>query len=435
MWPESDTQSFQLTQRAKHVYAGGSTRLLSWLDPYPIYLAHGAGAHVHDVDGRRYFDLTNNFASLIHGHAHPHIVAQVTEQIAKGTCFTLPTENDVNLAELLLERLREADKIRFLNSGTEAVMMAIRAARAFTNRPTIAKVEGAYHGMYDHAEVSLDSTPRTWGQTPQATAYSHGTPPAVLQDTLVLPFNDADGAEAVLREHGDRLAGVLVDPVPASCGMIPATPEYLAMLRRVCTELGAVLIFDEVIAFRLGYNGAQGLFGGSPDLTTVAKIIGGGFPVGAVAGREEVMAVFDHSGGKPLAPASGTFSANPVSMVAGKASMEMLDEAAFSHLQDLGDHARQCIRDAMASSGFNGQVTGVGSNFLIHPHQRRITDYRSNYRSPSERETIKSIQHGLLQRGVFLAATGAGFISTVTTKQDLEEFGEALSQVLHVQAP
>lgn len=430
MWPDQNTQSYALAERARRVFAGGSTRLLAWIDPYPIYLSSGEGAYVHDVDGNPYFDLTNNFASLIHGHAHPRIVAAVTERVAQGTCFTLPTPTDVELAELLLERLEGADKIRFLNSGTEAVMMAIRAARAHTGRPMIAKAEGAYHGMYDHAEVSLDSNPDTWGQTPKSVSYSHGTPEAVLADTLILPFNDVEGAEAALREHADRLAGVLIDPVPATCGMIPATPEYLAMLRRLCDEFGAVLIFDEVVSFRYGYHGAQGVFGGDPDLTTIAKIIGGGFPVGAIAGKAEMMAVFDHSHGKPLAPASGTFSANPVSMVAGKASMDMLDPAAFAHLQALGDHARGAIEQAIRDSGFQGQVTGVGSNFLVHPHVRHITDYRSAWRAPAEHERMKAIQHGLLKQGVFLAANGSGFISTATTTKDLDHFGEALAKVM-----
>lgn len=430
MWPDQNTQSYALTERARRVFAGGSTRLLAWLDPYPIYLSRGEGAYVHDVDGNPYFDLTNNFASLIHGHAHPRIVAAVTERVALGTCFTLPTPADVELAELLLQRLEGADKIRFLNSGTEAVMMAIRAARAYTGRPMIAKVEGAYHGMYDHAEISLDSNPDTWGQTPKSISYSHGTPEAVLADTLILPFNDVEGAEAALKEHADRLAGVLIDPVPATCGMIPATPEYLAMLRRLCDELGAVLIFDEVVSFRYGYQGAQGVFGGDPDLTTIAKIIGGGFPVGAIAGKAEVMAVFDHSHGKPLAPASGTFSANPVSMVAGKASMEMLDPEAFAHLQRLGDHARDMIGQAIRDSGFVGQVTGVGSNFLIHPHVRHITDYRSAWRAPAEHKRMKALQHGMLKQGVFMAGTGSGFISTVTATKDLDHFGAALAKVM-----
>jgi glutamate-1-semialdehyde 2,1-aminomutase len=430
MWPDQNTQSYALTERARLVFAGGSTRLLAWLDPYPIYLSRGEGAYVHDVDGNPYFDLTNNFASLIHGHAHPRIVAAVTERVALGTCFTLPTPADVELAELLLQRLEGADKIRFLNSGTEAVMMAIRAARAYTGRPMIAKVEGAYHGMYDHAEISLDSNPDTWGQTPKSVSYSHGTPEAVLADTLILPFNDVEGAEAALKEHADRLAGVLIDPVPATCGMIPATPEYLAMLRRLCDELGAVLIFDEVVSFRYGYQGAQGVFGGDPDLTTIAKIIGGGFPVGAIAGKAEVMAVFDHSHGKPLAPASGTFSANPVSMVAGKASMEMLDPEAFAHLQRLGDHARDVIEQAIRDSGFVGQVTGVGSNFLIHPHVRHITDYRSAWRAPAEHKRMKALQHGMLKQGVFMAGTGSGFISTVTATKDLDHFGAALAKVM-----
>lgn len=430
MWPETDTKSFELTERARRVFSGGSTRLLAWLEPYPIYISHGQGAYIHDVDGNAIFDLTNNFASLIHGHAHPEIVAAVTERVAQGTCFTLPTPTDVELAELLLGRLTGADRVRFLNSGTEAVMMAIRAARAYTGRPMIAKVEGAYHGMYDHAEVSLDSDPERWGQTPKPVAFSHGTPDAVLADTLVLPFNDVEVAEPMLREHASRLAGVLIDPVPATCGMIPASPEFLIMLRRVCNELDAVLIFDEVVSFRYGYHGAQGILGGDPDLTTIAKIIGGGFPVGAIAGREKHMGVFDHSGGKPLAPASGTFSANPVSMVAGRKSMELLTRSAFDHLGALGDHARARINKAISVTGFDGQVTGVGSNFLIHPHQRPIRDYRSNYRSAAERRRMTTLQHGLLQRGTFLASSGAGFLSTVTTEADIDAFADALTDIM-----
>ncbi len=430
MWPEADTASFAWSERARKVFAGGSTRLQVWIDPYPIYLSEGRGAYVRDVDGNEYFDLTNNFASLIHGHAHPRIVEAVTDRVARGTCFTLPTPTDVELAELLLGRLTRMDRIRFLNSGTEAVMMAIRAARAHTGRPMIAKVEGAYHGMYDHAEISLDSSPETWGQTPNAVPFSHGTPQGVLADTLILPFNDVEAAEGLLREHADRLAGVLVDPVPATCGMIPASPEFTGMLRRVCDEFGAVLIYDEVVSFRYGYHGAQGRFGGEPDLTTIAKIIGGGFPVGAVAGRAEIMAVFDQSGGKPLAPASGTFSANPVSMTAGRASMELLDEAAFDRLDALGDHARVRIAETIAAAGWDGQVTGVGSNFIVHPHRRPIRDYRTAWRAPDERRKAAALQRGLLQRGVFLAGTGAGFISTVTTEADLDTFADALAAVL-----
>ena len=430
MWPDPDTGSYALAQRASQVFAGGSTRLQVWIDPYPIYLTSGAGAYVRDVDGNEYFDLTNNFASLIHGHAHPEITRRVVERVMQGTCFTLPTPHDVELGELLLARLPRMDKIRFLNSGTEAVMMAIRAARAHTGRPLIAKVEGAYHGMYDHAEISLDPSPETWGQTPNAVPFSHGTPEAVLADTLILPFNDVEAAEALLYEKLDRLAGVLVDPCPATCGQIPITPEFAAMLRRVCDEVGALLIYDEVVSFRYGYHGAQGRFGGEPDLTTIAKIIGGGFPVGAVAGTDKAMAVFDHSRGKPLAPASGTFSGNPVSMVAGLASMQLLDEAAFEHLQALGDHARARLREVIAEAGWEGQVTGVGSNFILHPHARPISDYRTAWRSDAEKRRIAAVQRGLLQRGVFLAGTGAGFISTVTTTADLDRFAEAFAQTL-----
>jgi glutamate-1-semialdehyde 2,1-aminomutase len=232
-----------------------------------------------------------------------------------GSAFGLPTESEVDLAELLVSRLPSVAQVRFANSGTEAVMMALKAARAHTGRPKIAKCEGAYHGSYDYAEVSLDPTPEAWGRNaPVSVAYARGTPDNVLADVVTIPFNDTEAAVSLIREHGEGLACVLVDPMPNRAGLAPADRAYLEALRKVTREVGALLIFDEVITFRLGYRGAQGIWNIDPDLTTLGKIIGGGFPVGAIGGHRDVMAVFDPRPGKPALPHGGTFSANPVTM-------------------------------------------------------------------------------------------------------------------------
>src|SRR6201747_2678557 len=308
MYPDSMSRSQRLYDRALASLPGGNSRTTVFMKPYPIYAARGEGCRVWDVDGNEYIDCINNFTALIHGHAHPVLVEAATRQLALGSAFGLPTESEIELAELLASRLPSVDQVRFANSGTEAVMMALKAARAFTGRPKIAKCEGAYHGSYDYAEVSLDPTPEAWGRNaPVSVAYAKGTPDNVLADTIAIPFNDADAAVS--------------------------------------------LIFDEVITFRLGYRGAQGIWNIDPDLTTLGKIIGGGFPVGAICGHKEFMAVFDPRPGKPALPHGGTFSANPVTMRAGLVAMELLDQAAFARLDVIGNAVRSGIDNAFRKSG------------------------------------------------------------------------------------
>src|SRR3954469_2723525 len=303
MYPNPKSASRTMYDRALASLPGGNTRTTVYMKPYPIYAARGKGCRVWDLDGNEYIDCINNFTALIHGHAHPALVQAAKQQLALGSAFGLPTESEVELAELLASRLPAVDQVRFCNSGTEAVMMALKAARAFTGRPKIAKCEGAYHGSYDYAEVSLDPTPEAWGRNaPVSVAYAKGTPDNVLADVITIPFNDAEAAVSLIREHGAELACVLVDPMPNRAGLVPADGAYLEALRAVTREIGALLIFDEVIAFRLGYHGAQGLWGIDPDLPTLGKIMGGRFPVGAIAGQKQSMAVFDPVGGKPALP-------------------------------------------------------------------------------------------------------------------------------------
>lgn len=431
MYPDPRSRSKALYDRAVASLPGGNSRTTVFMSPYPIYAARGEGCRVWDVDGNVFIDCINNFTSLIHGHAHPRLVEAATRQIALGTAFGLPTESEIDLAELLASRLPAVDQLRFANSGTEAVMMALKAARAFTGRPKIAKCEGAYHGAYDYAEVSLDPTPDAWGRnTPVSVAYAKGTPENVLADVVTIPFNDPEAAVSLIREHGAELAGVLVDPMPNRAGLVPADRAYLEALRAVTRETGALLIFDEVITFRLGYHGAQGLWGIDPDLTTLGKIMGGGFPVGAIGGRAEVMAVFDPRHGKPALPHGGTFSANPVTMRAGLAAMELLDEAAFKRLDALGDAVRDGINTAFRKRGVPGRAVGLGSLLKIHFSEREIRDYRSAYITAQEARRQAVFNRGLLDRGILAAGYGLMALSTPMTSAETDAIVAAVDASL-----
>ncbi|QTL05735.1 aspartate aminotransferase family protein [Aquabacter sp. L1I39] len=427
-YPDPSSRSQALYNRALKSLPGGNTRTTVFMKPYPVYAARGEGCRVIDVDGVSRIDCINNFTAGIHGHAHPRLVEVATRQIALGSAFGMPTEAEIDLAELLAERLDSVDHVRFCNSGTEAVMMALKAARAYTGRARIAKCEGAYHGSYDYAEVSLDPGPETWGaNAPVSVAYAKGTPPNVLADTLTLPFNDVDAAVSLIREHGWDLACILVDPMPNRAGLVPADRAYLEALREVSREVGALLIFDEVITFRLGYKGAQGLWDIQPDLTTLGKIIGGGFPVGAVSGGAEFMAVFDPTSGKPALPHGGTFSANPVTMRAGQAAMEMLDEAAFARLDAIGERMRVGTNEAFARHGVPGRAVGLGSLAKIHFTDRPVREYRSAYPTPQEAARLARFNLGLLNRGVLAAGYGLFALSTPMSDADLDHIVEAIS--------
>jgi glutamate-1-semialdehyde 2,1-aminomutase len=431
MYPDSKSHSQKLYDRALSSLPGGNTRTTVFMKPYPIYAARGEGCRVWDVDGSEFIDCINNFTSLIHGHAHPILVEAATRQLALGSAFGLPTESEIELAELLASRLPGVDQVRFTNSGTEAVMMALKAARAFTGRPKIAKCEGAYHGSYDYAEVSLDPTPEAWGRNaPVSVAYARGTPDNVLADVVTIPFNDVDAAVSLIREHGPELACVLVDPMPNRAGLAPADKSYLEALRSVTREVGALLIFDEVITFRLGFRGAQGLWDIDPDLTTLGKIIGGGFPVGAVAGHKEFMAVFDPRSGKPALPHGGTFSANPVTMRAGLAAMELLDEAAFARLDAIGEAVRSGIDEAFRRTGVPGRTVGLGSLLKIHFADREIRDYRSAYMTEQEARRQAVFNRGLLNRGVLAAGYGLMALSMPMSDADVDAIIAAASAAL-----
>jgi glutamate-1-semialdehyde 2,1-aminomutase len=279
------SRSAELFERAKRVLAGGVSRNTLLREPHPLYAAKVDGCRITDLDGVERIDFANNMAALIHGHAHPAIIEAVTAQLSRGTAFTMASEVEVLFAEHIVSRLPWHARMRFVNSGTEAVMTGVKAARAFTGRPRLAKVEGTYHGAYDYAEVSQAPGPDRWGEYnfPNSVPLADGTPHGVLRDTIVLPFNHPKWAREILEDHREEIACVLVDPMPHRTGLVPASREFLQTLRDWTREDGALLLFDEVITFRTEVGGMQERHLVKPDLTAMGKMIGGGFPVGALA--------------------------------------------------------------------------------------------------------------------------------------------------------
>ncbi len=430
-YPDDHIASKRLYERAVGCLPGGNTRTTVFMRPFPIYAARADGCRVWDEDGNEYIDCINNFTSMIHGYGNKAITEAVVEQLGRGTAFGLPTRSEIDLAELLQERLPAVEQLRFTNSGTEAVMMALKAARAFTGRPAIAKIEGAYHGSYDYAEVSLDAEPSNWGEiAPISVPFAKGTPRGVLDDVIVLPFNCIAAARRIIAANADRLAAVLIDPLPNRVGLMPASREYVKELEALVKEVGALLIFDEVISFRLSYHGAQGLWRARPDLTTLGKIIGGGFPVGAVGGRKDVMGVFDPTSGKPALPHGGTFSANPISMRAGVACMQQLRQTQFERLDLLGETVRDGFNELFKRKAIRARAVGMGSLLKVHFTSREPTDYRSVYQSAAEARQLATFNRGLLNRGVLAASYGLMALSTPMTDGDAEAIIRAAAGAL-----
>ncbi len=430
---KSYDQSQALFEKAQNYLPGGNSRYTVYYKPHPVYFREGRGSRVYDVDGNEYLDFINNYTSLIHGHAQPEIEAAVIEAVRRGTAFAGPTESEVSLAKLLCERLPAVEQVRFTNSGSEAVMNAMKAARAYTGKPAIAKFEGCYHGSYDYAEVSQAPSARNWGDlaSPASVAYPKGTPQGVLDDVVVLPFNYPDETVAILRRHQDRLAGVILDSMPARLGMPTPTPEFLQALQAECKALGILFILDDVINLRLAYQGSTGLYQLDPDLTTMAKIIGGGFPIGAVGGKREVMAVFDPTiGPKPALPHGGTYNANPISMLAGLKAMELMTPAAFERLNGLGENLRQGLRQIIQRLGLDWQVSGAGSLFQLLPMTTEVVDYRSSLPTAEQYAKITQLHHGMLERGIFLSTNSFGCVSTAMTETDLATMLEKAEEVL-----
>ena len=389
----------------------------------PVFFRRARGARFEDEDGRDYIDYCQSWGPMILGHADPGVQAAIEEAAAEGCSFGAPSRREVRLAEALLERLEVFERVRFVSSGTEAVMSAIRLARGFTGRDKIAKFAGCYHGHADHLLVEAGSGLATFG-----TPSSGGVPADFSRHTAVLPLADPEALEAFFAAHGDELACLIIEPVPANAGLLVQTPEYLQLCRDLTAKHGALLIFDEVItAFRVARGGARELFGITPDLATYGKIIGGGMPVGAYASSAEIMKHISPDG--PVYQA-GTLSGNPVAMAAGLATLEKIGRDGF--YEDLERKTAKLatgLRAASAAAGVTASVVQLGSLFwTVFQDPAPVAVEQVD----GDMSRYGALHRGLLERGVYLAPSGweVGFVSSAHDDGDVEKTLSAVAEVL-----
>jgi glutamate-1-semialdehyde 2,1-aminomutase len=354
-YQERSPRSSALYDRARRVLPGGDTRHGVSLDPHPTYADQGAGTDLLDADGHRILDLIYNATSLVHGHAHPRVVEAVVAQAGRSTAAVAPNSVQVELAEELCGRIDSLERVRFTNSGTEATMMMIKTARAFMGRDLVLKMDGAYHGSFDGMEFNAREP-----MSADAAPYNVGVPENLADNVVIAPFNDAGRCAELIAQHADRLAAVIVTPVASTDSWTAPAPGFLAALRAATTAAGVLLLFDEVLSFRVGPGGAQGRYGTQPDLTAFGKIIGGGLPVGAFGGRADIMAVTDSHNGPRLSHA-GTFNGNPLTAAAGLATLKLLDDEAYVHLDHLGARFAEGLRTVVADLSLPLTVSHVGS--------------------------------------------------------------------------
>ena len=410
------SKSSELFARAQKILVGGvnsPVRAFRAVGGTPLIIDRGAGSRLWDADGREYIDYVCSWGALILGHAHPEVVAAIADQASRGTSYGMTSPLEIELGERIARALPSIERIRFVSSGTEATMSAVRVARAFTKRDLILKFEGAYHGHADSFLVEAGSGLATLG-----ISSSPGVPDALARLTLNAPYNDVGAVERVFGQHAGKIAAIVVEPVAANMGVVPPAPDFLAALRRITERDGALLIFDEVITgFRLAYGGAQTAFGIHPDITVLGKIIGGGLPVAAYGGRREFMETI-----APLGPVyqAGTLSGNPLAMRAGRATLPTLEARGFYPAVDAkAARLAEGLRSALAETGVSGQVNLTGSLLTIFFTGAPVRDYAGAKKSDTAR--FAAFFREMLSHGVLLPPSQfeALFVSAAHTDDDI----------------
>jgi glutamate-1-semialdehyde 2,1-aminomutase len=414
-------------QRACRVIPGGvnsPARAFGAVGGEPLFISRGEGPFLFDIDGNQYLDYIGSWGPLILGHAHPRVVRAVEEALRKGASFGAPTELESQLAELVVDAVPSIEMVRFVSSGTEASMSAIRLARGFTGRDRIIKFAGCYHGHVDSLLVQAGSSATTLG-----VPNSPGVPRNCTADTIVLRYNDVDELAAAFAAHGADIAAVVLEPVVGNMGLVVPRAEFLSELRRLTEQHGALLIYDEVMTgFRLAYGGAQQLYHQMPDLTVLGKIVGGGLPVGAYGGRADVM--------KQVMPAgpvfqAGTLSGNPLAMAAGLATLqELRDHPPYARLDKLGAQLAAGLSEAANALNLPHQLARVGSMWTLFFASQPVTDYDSARLSDTTR--FARFFWAMMDRGVYLPCSQfeAAFISAVHTEQQIAQTVKAARQAL-----
>jgi glutamate-1-semialdehyde 2,1-aminomutase len=420
------TVSEALFERAQKLFPGGvnsPVRAFVAVGGTPVFLARGQGARVWDADGNSYLDFLGSWGPLILGHAHPEVVAAIEAAAREGTSFGASTEREVLLGEAIRAAVPSMERMRFVSSGTEATMSALRVARGYTGRAKIIKIEGGYHGHADTLLAASGSGVATLGLPGCA-----GVTAGAVADTIIVPFNDEAAMQAAFAANRNQVAALIIEPIPGNMGLVPPRPGYLPAMRELCDAHGALLIFDEVISgFRVGRGGAQALFGVRPDLTCLGKVVGGGLPLGVFGGQGRLMSAVAPEG--PVYQA-GTLSGNPLAMAAGLAVLRKLDQAAYDRLESLGQRLEAGIRNALAGSGVAAQFHRVGSVFTLFFCPEPVTDFASAKRADMGR--FARFFREMLDQGIYLppAQLETGFISLAHTEDDIDAFVAASRQAL-----
>ncbi|MDH3462095.1 MAG: aspartate aminotransferase family protein [Acidimicrobiia bacterium] len=416
-------KSRALFERALKVMPGGNTRTQVYFPPFPFYVDSADRARITDVDGHTYLDLVGNYTSLVHGHPSKALIQAIVDQVHKGTAFGAPTSLEIELAEALCARVPSMESVRFTNSGTEAVIYATRAARLFTGRDDLIRAEGGYDGGHDGMQVGLKTFSDGGASSPEL-----GVPSWVADHTYLIPFNDIEGTLEVIDRVGSRSAAVVIEPVQGYAGHLPAHPEYLQAVRAACDQVGCLLIFDEVLTFRLSYGGAQEFYGVQPDLTALGKLIGGGLPVGAFGGRKDVMALFDpRNVSVPFH--GGTFNANPMSLAAGLCYLEELDKASIQRINEAGDMLRESINRHAIAADLPIVASGTGSLLRLHGG----TEAPRSARDALSRNTAvpELMFYSLMNERVFMGTKrGVMCMSTALEEADVIEASSAFEKAI-----
>jgi len=431
-WQRMNPRSRELYERACRVIPSGSTRRSTFYRPYPAYFARGEGSRVWDVDGNERVDNFFNAAVLICGHNHPTIMKAVEEQLACGTALGGPTEVQVQLAEILVERWPSAEMVRFTSTGSEAILQACRVARSYTGKDKIAKFEGSYHGCWDAVDISVAPPLEKAGppMNPNSVRQHEGIPEGVLRNTITMPYNNAEAVRETVRRHADELAAVIVEPAVGFCSVLPRE-GFLEEVREVTERYGIVLIFDEIVSQGVSCGGAQELFGVTPDITTLGKLIGGGFPFGAFVGKEEIMepVLRMPETGRPRLSFSGTYNAFPVTMAAGIAIHELLTPEAYGRMDKLSLEIQAGLRGMLGDLNIETHVGGLGRYYHVSWTKEALVDYRS--RMTAAPRIPNHLQLAMLNRGIYKL----GILCTVTTGEDMEKILEAFEESLTALKP
>lgn len=406
--------SGSLANRAQSVLPGGDTRSVTYYQPYPAFVESASGPTFETVDGETMLDFLNNYTQSVLGHAPDPVVEAMCTRLQQGNNVAAPNRDIVRLAEQLVERTPSIESVRFGNSGTEATMNAIRAAMAWTGNERILKIDGGYHGTHDTAEVAVGDE-----------GADVGIPADVSNRVDAVPFNDLEALKTAFENNGSEYACFILEPILGVGGMIPATDAYLEAARDLTTATETVLVFDEVMSYRLATGGAQTQYGIQPDLTALGKLIGGGLPVGAFGGRTEIMEQFHPVHGS--LKHSGTFNGNPATMAGGVATLEILDEETIQDLNGAGDELRTQLQAIGNESDHAITITGSGSLFQIHFTEGAVTDVEA---STAGNPLTEQLFHEMRSHGVFIAPRGMGNLSTPMTEDDIETFTSVFERSL-----